>query len=180
MNNPANQQGTELPPHLTSDEHGTVFWRGVAVESISCTDPSNLNHELTDIARRCQLLEDKGFPVSDHTVAYPHCYDAEAGTPWKRALCHLHTVYQRPDGQGAAVFERHNVRVGGPQFFLAYRENGELTVQSAWSRWDISEARDERVFSSLGDSIARDETMNLLQATGLSVEDVDSILDSAA
>jgi hypothetical protein len=178
MNTMNQKTNPMLPEHLTSDEQGNVAWRGTIVDNLSCTGQSGVEEHLADLARRCGLLEEKGFPVTDHTVAYQHCYDAEPGTPWQRALCHLHRVYQRPDGLCAVMLERRTTCVNRGQFFTAYAEDGKVVVESFSGDWDLCEAMEAQGFSSAGFDLPRDDTMALLDATGLTVEDITAILDS--
>lgn len=50
--------------HMTKDHSGYIYWKGVMVEHFSFSN-YKLEKEAADkLARRCQILETKGVPVS--------------------------------------------------------------------------------------------------------------------
>lgn len=78
--------------HLTKNDQGYVYWKGIEVEHYSFTDPIAEKSAALALAQRCLTIESKGFPVNCRSVLDQKFLDAPEGTPWLPLLLRLYSI----------------------------------------------------------------------------------------
>ncbi len=78
--------------HLTKNDRGYVFWKGIEVEHYSFTDPVAEKSAALALAQRCLTIESKGFPVNCRSVLDQKFLDAPEDTPWLPLLLRLYSI----------------------------------------------------------------------------------------
>lgn len=106
---------------LSKDAYGRVYWRGRVVDCLGRMSGERELATALSIAKRCLVLESKGFPVNASTLHNQRLYDAPDHSQWYRLLVSVHAVMYRNDqpqwlvltaSHHAAVALRHYPREG--------------------------------------------------------------------
>ena len=121
-------------PNMTLSASGNLRWKDVEIEALPA---ANTEEIVAELARRCELLEAKGFPVTARTVQQVECYDAPADTPWKKALVSYYR-FLKMDGNVVGIFYRDKARPGEPAVVSAYKdvESGSIHLGLYPTAWD--------------------------------------------
>jgi hypothetical protein len=78
--------------HLTIDHQGYVYWKGQNIEHYSFKDKTAEKQAAIELAKRCRMLEEKGFPVNARSVLDRKFEEAPADTPWLKLLQKVYSV----------------------------------------------------------------------------------------
>jgi hypothetical protein len=96
--------------HLTKSGNGYVSWKGKIVEHYSFGNIDQERLAAEKLAKYCEMLDAKGFPVNMRTATFSEIYtDAPAGTPWLPVMLNYYTFFADQSGKARwAVFTTAN------------------------------------------------------------------------
>ncbi|MFC5512810.1 hypothetical protein ACFPOU_17035 [Massilia jejuensis] len=87
-------------PLLTKLTQGYVAWRGRNVEHFSFSDPEDELLAACRLASHCEMLEEKGFPVTARTCMNRLLFQqAPADTPWLKTMTSYYAIFADQTGQ---------------------------------------------------------------------------------
>lgn len=167
-------------PLLTRLPQGYVAWRGRCVEHFSFADREEEHHAARALANHCEMLEAKGFPVTDRTCRNRALYEqAPAGTPWITAMMSYYAIFADDTGQARrcilALPDHAAVAVGMEEGQLAMEYGFESAA--ATGVVTLFHALQNEGFSSCGtDNSNYEPLIALFTQVGLTPQLVDAVL----
>lgn len=163
---------------LSQDHEGYVYWKGKQVEHYSYDDSVREAEAAVRLGERCRSLEEKGFPVNSRTTTNPDVYQAPADTPWLTALVRYYTFFKKND-QVMGIFYRMNVKPGEAQVIGAYKNQEGIQLIPYEGAYEGFHAAQADGWTSTDSARGYAETAELLKATGLTGEELDTIIKVA-
>lgn len=169
-----------LHPLLTKLPQGYIAWRGRCIEHFSFRDPVEEQDAARALADHCEMLEAKGFPVTDRTCRHRALYEqAPGGTPWLNAMTSFYAIFA--DGTGRA--SRCILRLADNAAVVVGMEGGQLAIEygyeteKALGTVHLFYALQDEGFSSVGsDNCNYDHLIALFTQVGLTPHLVDAVL----
>ena len=171
-------------PLLTKLPRGYIAWRGRCVEHFSFRDPVEEQDAARDLANHCEMLEAKGFPVTDRTCRSRALYEqAPAGTPWLNAMTSFYAIFA--DSSGRAT--RCILRLADNAAVAVGMENAQLVMEygyeteKALGTVNLFYALQDEGLSSIGaDNCNYEPLVALFTQVGLTPQLVDAVLATPA
>lgn len=168
-------------PHLTRTTDGYVYWRGVSIEHYSHSNTADMERDARKLEAQCLALEAKGFPVNGRTATCQIHAQAPADTPWLEAIGRFYTFFQG-DGRTVGVFYRHTTSGEGfPAAVIAEKDTSTGTVQVTVKEggYEAFHFLQNQGLSSIGPYTSYSQVVSLLEATGLTPEEIHSAVAAA-
>lgn len=167
-------------PLLTRLPQGFVAWRGRCVEHFSFRDPAEEQDAARDLANHCEMLEAKGFPVTDRTCRRRALYEqAPAGTPWINAMTSFYAIFADGSGRASRCILRLDdnaavvIGMEGEQLVMEY---GYETEKALGTINLFYAAQDEGLSSVGADNCNYEPLVALFTQVGLTPQLVDAVL----
>jgi len=167
-------------PLLTKLAKGYIAWRGRCVEHFSFSDPIEEQDAARDLATHCEMLEAKGFPVTDHTCRNRALYEqAPAGTPWLSTMTSYYAVFADESGRASRCI----IRLEDNAAVAVGVDNGQLVMdygyetEAALGTVNLFYALQDEGLSSVGtDNSNYEPLIALFTQVGLTPQLVDAVL----
>lgn len=167
-------------PLLTKLPQGYIAWRGRCIEHFNFRDPVEEQDAARNLANHCEMLEAKGFPVTDRTCRNRALYEqAPAGTPWINAMTSFYAIFADSSGQASRCILRLDdnaavvVGMEGEQLAMEYGYETEKALGTV----NLFYALQDKGLSSVGaENCNYEPLVALFTQVGLTPQLVDAVL----
>lgn len=162
-----------VPPHLTKDSQGYVYWKGHHVEHFSFSrDEAGRQREqraALALAARCEHLERIGMSISARTVLCEDCLEAPPDSPWKEVLPHYYAFFES-ESAFVGIFYRSEAGALPSTVFSIEAHDGSVFVTEQVSAFEAFHAYHRAGLRALPVSRSYAQTESNLQRLGVAAE----------